>query len=468
MPKPHIVLVIARGEAVRAFLYSDTLPALAERARVTLLSLVDHGEVIEKVRPYVHQVLPLKDYGENSAVAFLREVFHTAHYRWLWSENVKSYWGRHDARVRSKPKEFLRLWGWRLLAIPLANRPMLRLATRLDRALTWRLRPTRHFDRLFAELQPDLVFNASHIHGPQADLPMRVAHQMGIPTAVFVFSWDNLTSRSRVFVPYDHYLMWNEGMKSHFLDMYRPDIHPEQVHITGAPQFDYHFNPAFHWSREQLAAEIGLDPARPYILYTTGRDVDFRDEHRIVQALVDHLQSIPASNRPQLVVRTYIKGTSDAMKAIGAHGYPDTFFPPILWDRQWIMPLHHDLAVYTNLLRHCALGINPASTVSLELMMLDKPAINLGFEPPGSNLPYWSRFARHIDYDHYRPVAASGGVMVARSLDDLFALVHRSLANPAEQSPARLSFMRKMMSDTLDGGSGRRVAEALLEFAGFD
>jgi hypothetical protein len=146
-------------------------------------------------------------------------------------------------------------------------------------------------------------------------------------------------------------------------------------------------------------------------------------------------------------------------------GSPDVIFPPILWDRQWVMPLHEDLFVYTNLLRHTALGINGASTVTLELMMLDKPVINLGFEPPGSDLPHYMRFSRHIDYEHYRPVTASGGVMVARSVEELKTMILRGLAHPDADCEARRRFTASMFGNTLDGGSGRRVAQTLLALA---
>lgn len=466
--KPHIVLVIARGEAVRNFLFSDTLTELSKHARITLLSVVDHGEVIEHVRPYVEKILPLQSYRENSLVSFFRDVVHTAHYQWIWTENVKYYWEQHNHRVKGDVYVAIKLFAWRILGRPLANRPMLRLATRLERWMSWYFRPTKHFDNLFRELNPDLVFNCSHIHGPQADLPMCVAAKMGIPTAVFVFSWDNLTSRSRIFPPYDHYLMWNEGMRQQLLEMYRSDIQPDQVHVTGTSQFDFHFDPKFFWDREKLCAEIGLDPARPYILYTTGRSIDFPEEHRIVAEVINYLKEIDLILKPQLVVRTYAKGTGEGMLALADEHIdnPDVIFPPILWDKQWLMPLHDDLYVYTNLLLHTALGINAASTVSLELMMLDKPVINLGFEPPGANLPYWTRFSRHVEYDHYHPVAQSGGVMVARSVDDLRKMIKEGLANPQAQSEARRSFICRMFGDTLDGKSGKRIAQGLIELAG--
>jgi hypothetical protein len=464
--KPHIVLVVARGEAVRNFLYSDTLPVLAKNARITLLSLVDHGEVIEYIKPYVDQVIPLKPYRENSFVTFYRDVIHGAHYRWLWSENVKSYWGRSNAKVKGKWYESLKLQSSRAIAFPLAHRLGLRFGTAVEEWLSWKLRPTRNFDGLFAQLKPDLVFNSSHIHGPEADLPLRVAHGMGLKTAAFIFSWDNLTSRSRVMVPYDYFLVWTEGLKKQFLNFY-PEVASTRVIVTGTPQLDFHFDPRFHLSREQLAQRVGLNPSRPFILYTTGRDVDFPDEHKIVMEVIRFVKALEMIPRPQLLVRTYIKGNSPEMVALAEEmkNDPDVVFPTILWDKQWLMPLHEDLYIYSNLLRYTALGINPASTVTLELMMFGKPAINLGFEPPESNLPYWSRFSRHIDYEHYRPVASSGGVMVARSLDELKIMILRGLNQSESDRPAQERFIKTFFGNTLDGKSGERVADQLVQLA---
>jgi hypothetical protein len=461
--RPDILLVIARGEAVRNFLYSDTLPALAERARVSLLSSVEHGEVMERVCPYVDQVIPLRSYREKPLVNFYRETLHMAHFRWLWSENVKSYWGRRNAKVRGNPYEMLKLASLRMLALPLASPPGLRQGTRLEQWLSWRLRPCTEFESLFARLQPDLVFNSSQVHGSEADLPLRVAHGLGIRTAAFIFSWDNLTSRSRIMVPYDHYLVWTDGLKRQFLDLY-PEVSPERVSVTGTPQFDYHFKSEFLLSREELACRAGLDPARPFILYTTGRDVDFPDEHKIVAEVIRFVKALKTNPRPQMLVRTYVKGNSRAMAALAdtMKDDPDVVFPTVLWDRQWIMPLHDDLAIYTSLLRHTALGINPASTVSLELMMFGKPVINLAFEPPESNLPEWSRFSRHVGYEHYRPVAASGGVMIARSLDELKRMILRGLAEPNADCEAQKRFLDSMFGDMLDGNAAKRVADQLI------
>ena len=68
-------------------------------------------------------------------------------------------------------------------------------------------------------------------------------------------------------------------------------------------------------------------------------------------------------------------------------------------------------------MHHTALDINAASTVSLELMVMDKPTEILDFEPLERKLSDWSSFSGHVDYEHYRPVVAGGGIMLARALD---------------------------------------------------
>ena len=127
--------------------------------------------------------------------------------------------------------------------------------------------------------------------------------------------------------------------------------------------------------------------------------------------------------------------------------------------------LYEDLTVYTSLVRHAALSINAASTVSLEFLMLDKPVINLDFDPPGSSLPSCLGYSRHINFDHYRPVAESGAVMVARSESDMRDMLARGLKEPDADSVHRRALIKEMFGNTLDGCSGMRVAEQLIKLA---
>ncbi|HEX9733118.1 MAG TPA: hypothetical protein VGG06_14160, partial [Thermoanaerobaculia bacterium] len=267
-----------------------------------------------------------------------------------------------------------------------------------------------------------------------------------------------------IMVPYDDYLVWTEGIRRELLGLY-PHVGAARVHAVGTPQFDFHFKEAFQLSLEELCRRIGLDPSRPFVLYTAGISNHFFEEHRHVELVARLLGEMDLPARPQLVVRTYVKGTSPEMRALAERGLPDTVFPPVAWDERFQTPRYEDLAVYTSLLKHTALGVNAASTVSLELMVFDKPIVNLDFDPPGADLPWCLGYGRHIRFDHFRPVAASGATMVARSADDMARMLRRGLTDPAADAPARRRFLDSMFGDLLDGGAGRRVAELLVDLA---
>ena len=97
--KPHILLVVPRGEAVRNFLYSDTLKVLSENARVTLLSVVDDEKFIARFRPFTEQIIPLQYNSENPWLTRFRYLVHTAHYRWLWSKVAQNLWEWRDSEA---------------------------------------------------------------------------------------------------------------------------------------------------------------------------------------------------------------------------------------------------------------------------------------------------------------------------------------------------------------------------------
>ena len=55
--------------------------------------------------------------------------------------------------------------------------------------------------------------------------------------------------------------------------------------------------------------------------------------------------------------------------------------------------------------------------------------------------------------------------MVARSPEDLCAMIRRGLAHPGADRAAREAFVEEFFGGTLDGQAGRRVAEHLLRLA---
>ena len=88
---------------------------------------------------------------------------------------------------------------------------------------------------------------------------------------------------------------------------------------------------------------------------------------------------------PQLLVRVYPKDRTGRFDDIKRR-YPDVLFPKVAWEPNWLTPMPDDTCMLTNTLRHAAVGINVASTVSLELCMFRKPVINVAYNPPGIDI----------------------------------------------------------------------------------
>jgi hypothetical protein len=350
----------------------------------------------------------------------------------------------------------------KLACYPFANRSGLELLSRAERASSRWLRTTDAYLKQFQETRPDLVFNGSHVHSHVSLPAIQAAQWLGIPTAAFIFSWDNLTSQGRIIPPYDYYLVWNEDMRAQLLDLYR-SVRPEQVVVTGTPQFDFYFRPEHHWSRRDFCERVGADWTRPIVFYTTGMSNHMPGEDRIVEGLADVVNGMTQFGPPQLLVRVNPKDRTGRFDVLRARR-PDIIFSPVAWEQSWHTPKLDDIGVFTNSLRHADVGINITSTVSLELCMFDKPVLNIGYNPPDDAVV--RSFARYYSFDHYRPVTNSGAVAIAYSPGDVRGLLEDALTHPETAREARQRLITKFFGGTLDGYSGKRVSDALLEMAG--
>jgi hypothetical protein len=457
-PSRRIVVILPRGETLRNFVYSGTLDRVAQCADLTLLSVIPSEELHRELRERYGDVRPLRAIPERAAARHVRELLDVTHGRWLWSVAAQSRWRIRDTEAVT-PKQRLKRLAKKSICYAFASRPGLRLLSGAERIASRTLKTNHELMELYATLRPSLVFNASHVHSEIALQAVQAAQWMGIPTATFIFSWDNLTSQGRIVPPYDHYLVWNASLRDQLLDIYH-FIRPEQVVVTGTPQFDYHFRREFFWSREEFCRHVHADPARPIVLYTTGMANPMFGEPRIVEGIADIIRRMPGPRQPQLLVRVYPKdqtGRFDELK----QRRPDILFPPVPWEPAWLTPKHEDLYLLTNTLRHADVGVNAASTVSLELCMFGKPVINIGYNPPGMNIWPWD-YGRFYTFEHYKPVADSGAVAIAWSESEMAGLLSEALTQPAKRRAQQEQLMARMFGDTLDGKSAYRVADALI------
>lgn len=455
--RPHIITILPRGEAIRNFVYTGALDEVARNMDVSLLSVIPSDDLQNQFLSRYHDLHQLQEIRESHIVEALREILDMAHGRWLWSEAAQERWRLRDVEAETIGQR-LKREAKKMACLPFSNKPGLDLLTKVERLASRRLQTTDHYIKLFQEAKPSLVFNGSHVHSRVALQAVQAAQWLGIPTATFIFSWDNLTSQGRIIPLYDYYIVWNDALRDQLLDLYT-SIKPEQVFVTGTPQFDFHFREEFYWSREEFCERVGADPARPIILYSTGMANHMPGEPLIVEQIAAMLREMTDLGPPQLLVRVYPKdltGRFDYLKKSS----PDILFPAVPWESAWLTPKMEDAYLLTNTLRHVAAGINVASTISLELCMFDKPVLNVGFNPPDISKSLVD-YSRYYQFDHYRPVVESGAVEVAYSSEELRRSLVESLVHPEKGREQRKSLIRQFFQNSLDGWSSSRVASVL-------
>jgi hypothetical protein len=459
--REHIVAILPRGETIRNFVYTRALDDLAQKVKVSLISVIPNAEIETLLKSRYAHVYHLRAVEEDWLAKFPREILDMAHGRWLWSAAAQDRWRLRDLEARGSLDQLKRLIK-KLACYPFANRPGLGFLTRLERTFSRWFRTTNEYIRLFEEIKPSLVFNGSHVHSHLATPAVQAAQWLGIRTAVFIFSWDNLTSQGRIIPPYDYYLVWNDHIRSQLLSMYRT-VRPEQVFVTGTPQFDFHFDPGFYWTREEFCARVGADPLRPIVLYTTGIAHHMPGEPQLVERIANLLREMADMGPPQLLVRVYPKDRTNRFEEL-KNKRRDILFPEVPWERAWFTPKFEDTFLLTNMLRHAAVGINVASTVSLELCMFDKPVINVAYNPAGVDMGSVD-YRRYYDFDHYRPVVESGAIKLAKSEDEMRVFLREVLKEPHANGSERRAFIKTMFGETLSSSSAERFARCLLRIA---
>lgn len=94
---------------------------------------------------------------------------------------------------------------------------------------------------------------------------IKSARALGIPVALAVASWDNLTNKGAIRVVPDKVFVWNPAQIEEAVTLH--GVPRDRVVATGAQIFDHWFSWKPSRTREQFCDTMGLDASRPIILY---------------------------------------------------------------------------------------------------------------------------------------------------------------------------------------------------------
>jgi hypothetical protein len=272
-----------------------------------------------------------------------------------------------------------------------------------------------------AELKPDLIVAPSGGSDPLVIDAVRVGRELGVPTLVVIYNWDNLSSKSAFPVKPDYLGVVGRQSVDHAWRIHR--IRPERVGLLGGPYIDHYFRHEagstespfpFRYvlfagcylpfdelsALERLEAEIearGLDLKvvyRPHPRRRERRRPDFVDESRFRHVVID----------PQV---------RDA--------YLQTFERA---DGKSTVPQLPSLDYYPALLENAEFVVCPLSTMIIESAIFERRVLVIAYDDEIH--PYSPGVA--VDYLHFEGVDRVDGFRVVREIDAL-APAFRDLAS---------------------------------------
>lgn len=346
------------------------------------------------------------------------------------------------------------------------GRRLLRAGLPRARRMLWRAfgeRFTLHRAGKLADLlnreRPDLFVSTNSTLGFDLGL-VGLSRRLGIPTLGNIFSWDH-PYRQHVARP-DHLTCWSEWVKDELVA--RQGYEASRIEVIGAPAFDPYFREGYVWSREKLCTTLGLDPARPILLFASlGQMRAFLDETGTFRALMAAVDSGRIGGKPQVVLRLHPLSLDQYFADyIGRDDIVVSRYTGYCPGMRW-WPSADEVALAGNLLRHADLCVSPGSTITVETAIFDVPTIIPVFNPYNQE-EHLQFFTSHWLDQHFRFIVEDALLPVVSSEDEMVDAVNRVLVE-REWDASGQARIRERMLGPLDGQAAHRLADAAVRLA---
>ncbi len=298
-------------------------------------------------------------------------------------------------------------------------------------------RKTTYYQKAKAQLiaeKPALVF-CTNQRPLLAIAPLLAAQDLGIPTATFIFSWDNLPKATLV-VQSDYYYVWSEHMKTEMLNYY-PHINKKQLKIVGTPQFEPHFNTELLETKEQFFKTHKLDSTKKYICFS-GDDITTSpyDAYYLEDVAIRIKKMNENGANLGIVFRRCPVDFSDRFDAV-LETYKNLIIPINpdwkSYGNQWnkVMPTPADFQLLANTIKHTELVINVGSSMVFDAVCHNKPCIYINYNHEKANLK--KRDIHKIyKYIHFKSMPSKKAVLWFNSKEEIQKVIEKALNNPTE------------------------------------
>lgn len=307
-------------------------------------------------------------------------------------------------------------------------------------------------------LKLDAILSLTPFH-KQEDVLLRAAKSLGLKMITAILSFDNITKRGWIPVIYDKYFVWNVQNKQELIKLYQK-IKPENIVVTGAPQFDFYFDKNNLLSQEDWRKENGIDAENNSIIFYAGGAPDlFPNEMQYLIDLLSVIKSGVIINNPIILFRLH---PADSLQRWEVAIKP---CKNIVIQKSW----GDGRSLYSNVtefdqrnlcstLAYTDVHISLCSTMTVDGCAFDKPQLAPYYDTVNKRN---QNLLRSLFFQiHYKKIMESGGLTLVNHKDDWARIINQSLINPGQLKENRKLLLKTIISYT-DGLSNQRVADGI-------
>jgi hypothetical protein len=328
------------------------------------------------------------------------------------------------------------------------------MLSRLARVIEAAIPTDPQINAIVSSIAPDVMVATPLVdfNSYQVDY-VKTAHHLGIPVAMAVASWDNLTNKGVLAVQPDRAIVWNQSQKREAVELH--GVPPERVRITGAQLFDDWFERRPATVRESFCRRIGLDPERPFILYLCSSLFVARDEVTFVRRWIERLRSSgsPALRDCGVLIRPH-PGHAAQWSDVDLSGYGHV----AVWPRRGDMPLFEKgKAEYFDSLFHAAAIVAINTTGMIEAGIVGRRSFAL----------LTPEFAGSQEKTlHFAHLTLPGFLTTASSFEEHHAQLEEELRRPSTTATLAAFIEQFVRPFGLRSPATPRVADTVEELAG--
>src|SRR3954447_8125504 len=337
-------------------------------------------------------------------------------------------------------------------------KPLRWAADRFWRAVERRMPVSERSLRLMREFEPDVVIVSPLVEtgSPQGD-HLRAADGLGIPTVLVVASWDNLTTKGVIRDVPDTTIVWNQDQVREAIELH--GVPEDRVVATGAHSHDHWFAWTPATGKEEFAGKVGLDSARPFLLYVCSSGfIAGDDEPEFVREWARRLaeSGVPEVEPLGVIVRPHPQN-------FGSWRDADLEEPGriVVWPRGGVAPTDPQAKRdYFDSLYHAKAVVGINTTALVDSAIVRRPVFTMvsdHFRSTQTGTLHFSYLARD----------GGGGLLnVARSWDEHFAQLAEALRSADAQREQIEGFLRAFVRPNgLDRPAAPLALDAIVETA---